>query len=1068
MILKHLSIENFGTLSNFSYDFTPGLTVLLRENGFGKSTFAAFIKAMFYGLQKDGNSLEKNERKRFEPWQGGKFGGSLDFSYRGTDYRVTRFFGKTPSKDTFSLWNLTERCQSTDFSEKLGEALFGLDAKSFARSTYLSQITEADPSATTSIRAKLSGLVEDTNDLNNFDTAMEQLRQERKKYRLYRGDGGLASDTMAKYRSLEESVAQAQGEKPQLEDLIARIEDHSRAFDRDEEALKEVREQISLASGLEKQRLLSKRREELEQKDREARQALSRLDAEHPLGYPTLEEVGKQKEQALALARLRDQLRALKEPEDRAVAEAENVFFGSPEKTEEELNRAQRLCTDLAKVNGERASLRNPREQARLKELEGKYPGGVPDREVLETLGNERDLLKTAQVQLDGITMEEGDRQTLSSLEALFALGVPSEAELRACEQTQEEIRSLGRERENSCLTPEEEERYQALRRTFAKGVPTEGEIRENRQSCRRIEALTELKNQKTDVVQDGGSQKPRLGLLIPGALCLILGAVLLALELTVPGAAAMALGAVLLVWGLLPGRKKTVVLRTEAISEGEYQELYTRQRQLSDFLLGFYPTQGDPNDQLTQLLIDRKEYLDLQEKNQLYVRKQQAIAASLREKTGQVNQLFARYYPGSGFDPGFVRSLREAAGTYARLSAQRDRLLVRRRELLGQMEAARRRVCEILSRYGLDDMDPETGAEVLEADRAEFLRLQEKQGQLLEKDRALSARARELEAQLRELLDSYGGWDREKSWEELLNDLRRRDSDFRQARQHLAQYQDTLADLTAQAEQAQKGLDAFGAHWQLEEVSRESLYNLEEDVRRRETLQKEQEQAQNALKKFREENPAAEEGEKARELPDMETLKQQEQTLQEDRDVREKELRRLRMDRDTLLRTVEQIPQWEDQMADLAEQSRQAEENSGLLDDTMAFLEKAKDRLANRYVDKVEQNFRIYADTLLEGQLEDILVDKDLTLRVNALGEPREAAAFSAGTEDCLMLCMRLAMVDALFEEEKPCLILDDPFVNLDDTHTEKALRILKEISKERQVIYLVCNTSRSIGTSL
>lgn len=1065
MILKHLSIENFGVLSGFEYDFTPNLTVLLRENGFGKSTFAAFIKAMFYGLQKDGNGLEKNERKRFEPWQGGKFGGSLDFSYRGTDYRVTRFFGKTASKDTFSLWDLTARCQSAAFSEKLGEELFGLDARSFARSTYLSQIAEADPSATTSIRAKLSGLVEDTNDLNNFDTAMEQLRQERKKYRLYRGDGGLASDTMAQYRLLEENVAQAQGCKPQLEDLISQIEAHSRTFDRDGEALKEVREQISLVSRQEKQRLLSRRLEELEQKDREARQALSRLDAGHPLGYPTLEEVGKQKEQAMALAQLRDQLRALKEPEDRAVAEAESIFFGSQEKTEEDLSRGQKLCTDLAKVNGERACLWDPQEQARLRELSGKYPAGVPDREVLEALGNERDLLKTAQVQLDGLTMGEGDRQTLSSLEALFALGVPSETELRACEQAQEEIRSLQRERESCCLTPAEEQRYQALRRTFAKGVPTEGEIQENRQSYRRMEALTELKNKKTDVVHSQENWKPRLGLLIPGILGAVLGTVLLALKLTVPGAAAMALGTVLLVLGLLPGQKKTMVLRTEAISEEEYQELYTRQRQLSDFLLRFYPAQEDPDSQLTQLLMDRKEYLALGEKNQLCTEKQAAIAGSLREKTGQVKGLFTRFYPGSPFDPGFVRALREAAGTYARLSAQQDRLAGQRRDLMGQAEAARRRSTEILSRYGLDGRDLDAGADALEADRTEFLRLREKQTQLTEKDRALSTRQQELEAQLRALLDTYQGWEKGKTWEELLNDLRRRYSGYQQARQHWTQYQDALASLTGQAEQAQNALDSFAERWHLEKVSRETLDGLEEDVRRRAVLLKEQEQAQEDLRKFREENQAAaEEGEKARELPDPETLKQREQALQADKDVQEKELRRLRMDRDSLLRTVEQIPQWEDQMAALAEQSRQAEESCGLLDETMAFLEKAKDRLANRYVDKVEQNFRVYADTLLGSRLDGVLLDKDLTLHVKALGEPREVAAFSAGTEDCLMLCMRLALVDALFEEEKPCLILDDPFVNLDDAHTEKALEILKKISEERQVIYLVCNTSRSM----
>lgn len=50
-------------------------------------------------------------------------------------------------------------------------------------------------------------------------------------------------------------------------------------------------------------------------------------------------------------------------------------------------------------------------------------------------------------------------------------------------------------------------------------------------------------------------------------------------------------------------------------------------------------------------------------------------------------------------------------------------------------------------------------------------------------------------------------------------------------------------------------------------------------------------------------------------------------------------------------------------------------------------------------------------------------------------------------------MLCMRLALIDALFKQEKPFVLLDDPFVNLDDEHTERALEMLKEIAKNKQV---------------
>ena len=50
MKLIQCHIENFGGLSDVDFSFEDGLTVLYQPNGFGKSTLAAFIKAMFYGF----------------------------------------------------------------------------------------------------------------------------------------------------------------------------------------------------------------------------------------------------------------------------------------------------------------------------------------------------------------------------------------------------------------------------------------------------------------------------------------------------------------------------------------------------------------------------------------------------------------------------------------------------------------------------------------------------------------------------------------------------------------------------------------------------------------------------------------------------------------------------------------------------------------------------------------------------------------------------------------------------------------------------------------------------------
>ena len=50
MKLISLHIDNFGQFNNFDYVFEDGINQIIEENGWGKSTLAAFIKVMFFGF----------------------------------------------------------------------------------------------------------------------------------------------------------------------------------------------------------------------------------------------------------------------------------------------------------------------------------------------------------------------------------------------------------------------------------------------------------------------------------------------------------------------------------------------------------------------------------------------------------------------------------------------------------------------------------------------------------------------------------------------------------------------------------------------------------------------------------------------------------------------------------------------------------------------------------------------------------------------------------------------------------------------------------------------------------
>lgn len=152
MKLINCHVENFGSLHAFDYDFQNGLNSLYSPNGGGKSTFAAFIKAMFYGLPADSSRAKFNERRHYYPFSGGKFGGNLTFEWRGGVYRIERFFDKTSSDDVKVL---LDGAVCREFSGGVGERVFGLDEQSFARTLFITA-EGGELSATGGINAKLA------------------------------------------------------------------------------------------------------------------------------------------------------------------------------------------------------------------------------------------------------------------------------------------------------------------------------------------------------------------------------------------------------------------------------------------------------------------------------------------------------------------------------------------------------------------------------------------------------------------------------------------------------------------------------------------------------------------------------------------------------------------------------------------------------------------------------------------------------------------------------------------------------------------------------------------------
>lgn len=92
MRIHSLYVDGFGKLRDLSLSFSDGLNVIYGQNEAGKSTLHRFQRAMLYGLGKHPGGSPRQDLHRFRPWDGGAFGGTLEFSYDGSSYLLKRDF----------------------------------------------------------------------------------------------------------------------------------------------------------------------------------------------------------------------------------------------------------------------------------------------------------------------------------------------------------------------------------------------------------------------------------------------------------------------------------------------------------------------------------------------------------------------------------------------------------------------------------------------------------------------------------------------------------------------------------------------------------------------------------------------------------------------------------------------------------------------------------------------------------------------------------------------------------------------------------------------------------------
>lgn len=281
MKLLKCHIVGFGNWKNQTIDFKDGLTSVCEKNGFGKSSLASFIRAMFYGLERV--TKANNERKRALPFDGSPCGGSLDFEWEGNRYSIERsFIGRTPKDDTLICYK--NGIETKELGEIPGNVVFGLDLDSFNRTIFISP-TDLEISSSETLNAKMSHFVEGSSDGCDFSSVKESLEELKKKYKPQKNaeTKGLLAIEASKINDLEMQETNLSNMKAAMPAKYEKLQELDKNISINQEKTKKAVSHNALIKSWEN---YDREKEKIEEKEKEIQQ----LKEKYPLGMISLVE----------------------------------------------------------------------------------------------------------------------------------------------------------------------------------------------------------------------------------------------------------------------------------------------------------------------------------------------------------------------------------------------------------------------------------------------------------------------------------------------------------------------------------------------------------------------------------------------------------------------------------------------------------------------------------------------------------------------------------------------------------------------------------------------------------
>lgn len=670
---------------------------------------------------------------------------------------------------------------------------------------------------------------------------------------------------------------------------------------------------------------------------------------------------------------------------------------------------------------------------ATVTQMRSRFQSGVPGNGDFARLRKlDKELIETESAARSAV-LTEREQVQLEQLERLFQWGIPDDAHIAQCRLQVREQASLQDRLENLTLSEADRLQLDRLKVFFADGLPDDMDLDRQQEHLDQINALRQENLRISAAAEEQLRQTPAAapkagkGFFLPmllGAILACAGIGLVIFSFMVPGLIALALGITLFAASFALKLKQDVaaelrsakpagsVIREEdlAIMRANSQKIDQLEQRVTAFTAK-YIFDGRPlQEKLSEIRTNRERYLELEQR-----------LSSLSKETASLQSR--------------LTELTEAVTTF-------------------------------LKPYGSNAANAEEQLSQLSIQAAQLRDLSKKQELYQDRSAALRSTCAILRQKLDEALSVYEPLPVTMGYTAAIAQLEKDAQRYSTATAHLAEQQRLRSELETERNRLQEELSRFLQRYAIgsDLTVPENLHRLRTDTQLLPQLQQELQQTADDIQSFRQEHGEVLALTLRDDLRDAEALKLAEQQLSQELQSLETRLATLEQRKQALCRQIDTIPQLQDEIQRWQEKRLQDTENSAILDQTILFLEQARESLSGKYMGTVQQRFISYMNRLSGEEGERIFVTPELEVTIERLGEPRALDYFSAGQTDMVALCMRLALVDALFEDASPLIILDDPFVNLDDRNMKLALDILKELSQDHQILYLVCNSSRGL----